>query len=349
MSPSQPNEKILYDALLKRDSAYEGLFFVGVRTTGIFCRLTCTARKPKRENVVFFATAGEALSAGYRPCKLCQPLRPRGAVPDWMAPILDEIESCADIKLKDADIRRRGVDPNRLRRWFQKHHGMTFQAYLRSLRIGEAFDRIRQGDKVIEAAYSSGYESLSGFTESFKNTTGFSPGKSRRNRLIIMTRILTPLGPMLSGTTDDGICLLEFADRLILETQLNRLKKLLKAELVRGSHPHNALLQRQLDEYFAGERREFQLPLILAGTDFQKRVWSCLRTIPYGSTRSYQQQAEMLGNPAAIRAVARANGQNRMAIIIPCHRVIGKDGQLIGYGGGLWRKTYLLHHERENL
>ncbi|HEX9971923.1 MAG TPA: methylated-DNA--[protein]-cysteine S-methyltransferase, partial [bacterium] len=131
-------------------------------------------------------------------------------------------------------------------------------------------------------------------------------------------------------------------------TQIKRLKKLFKAELMPGSSPHFSQLEQEIKEYFGGARKEFSVPLIIAGTVFQQQVWSALQTIPYGETRSYKQQSEIIGNPKAIRAVARANGDNRIGIIIPCHRVIGSNGELVGYGGGLWRKQYLLNLEREN-
>jgi len=348
MNNSLPDETTMYQALLNKDSSFEGLFFVGVKTTGIFCRPTCNARKPKKENVEFFPSTREALLNGYRPCKLCHPLGYQGEIPAWLKTVMDEIDNQPDLRLKDSDLKRRGIDPNRVRRWFKKNHGMTFQTYLRTLRISHAFGRIKYGEKVIEAAYESGYESLSGFTESFKKTTGFSPIKSTQNLMIMITRILTPLGPMLAGATEEGICLLEFVDRRMLETQLNRLKKLFKAELIPGSNKHFNKLDKQIKEYFDGTRKEFTVPLVIAGTAFQKQVWSALQTISYGETRSYKEQAEIIGNPRAIRAVARANGDNRIAIIIPCHRVIGANGELVGYGGGLWRKRYLLNLEAEN-
>jgi len=164
-----------------------------------------------------------------------------------------------------------------------------------------------------------------------------------------VTRILTPLGPMLAGATDEGICLLEFIDRRMMETQLKRINGYLNAQCVPGEHPHLDTLSTQLTEYFEKKREDFDLPLTYPGTDFQKSVWEILRTIPYGTTWSYQQEAEKLGNPKAVRAVAKANGDNRIAIIIPCHRVIGKDGKLAGYGGGLWRKRWLLDHEMGSL
>ncbi len=343
-----PDEDTLYNALLSKDQDYEGIFIVGVKTTGIFCRPTCTARKPKQENVEFFKSTNEALMHGYRPCRVCSPMEYKGEVPAWLKPLLDEVSSSPGIRLRDYDLRKRGIEPARLRRWFKQHHGITFQSYLRSLRIGKAFGRIRFGDKVIEAALESGYDSLSGFTETFKKTIGTTPGNTLNLKIIKVTRILTPLGPMFAGATEEGICLLEFIDRRMLETQIKRLRKLLNAEFVPGDNKHFALLNEQMKEYFEGKRKCFDLPLILKGTAFQEKVWKELLTIPYGITRSYQEQADHIGDIKAVRAVAKANGDNRIAIIIPCHRVIGKDGKLTGYGGGLWRKQFLLDHETRN-
>jgi AraC family transcriptional regulator, regulatory protein of adaptative response / methylated-DNA-[protein]-cysteine methyltransferase len=345
MMQSVPSADVMYNALLKKDSSFEGIFFVAVKTTGIFCRPTCTARKPKREHVEFFKSVRDALTHGYRPCKLCNPLGYKGEIPGWMRPLIDEVDSNAGIKLGDADIRKRGIDPVRVRRWFQKNHGITFQTYLRALRIGNAFGRIRYGEKITSAAFDSGYESLSGFSDSFKKIIGTSPKKSNNIQPVIITRILTPLGPMLAGATEKGICLLEFVDRRMLETQLARIRKYFKAELIPGTNPHFIELSKQISEYFSGKRIKFDLPLVMNGTAFQEKVWMALLNIPYGETRSYKDQAEYIKSPKAIRAVAKANGDNRISIIIPCHRVIGSNGELVGYGGGLWRKKYLLNLE----
>jgi AraC family transcriptional regulator of adaptative response/methylated-DNA-[protein]-cysteine methyltransferase len=345
MDYSLPDNETLYAALVNRDSNFEGIFVVGVKSTGIFCRPTCTARKPKRENVEFFHSAHDALLHGYRPCKVCNPMQYKGAAPDWLTPLLNEINENPMVRLKDSDLRKRCLDPSRVSYWFKKHHGMTFQAYLRALRVGQAFGRIKDGEAVTRTAFDSGYDSLSGFADSFKKTAGFSPNKSQERTLIATTRILTPLGPMLAGATEDGICLLEFIDRRMLETQIKHLNRLFQTECVPGFSRHFDDLNQQLEEYFKGERKEFNLPLVLRGTDFQEKVWQELLTIPYGTTRSYKEQAERVGQPSAVRAVAHANGDNRIAIIVPCHRVIGTDGKLTGYGGGLWRKEYLLNLE----
>jgi AraC family transcriptional regulator of adaptative response/methylated-DNA-[protein]-cysteine methyltransferase len=151
---------------------------------------------------------------------------------------------------------------------------------------------------------------------------------------------------MLAGTTPEGLCLLEFTDRRMLATQLERLVRRLDCVFMPGANEMSALVERELGEYFVGTLREFTVPLVIPGSEFQQRVWECLQGIPYGETRSYAEQARSIGAPAAVRAVARANGDNRISIIIPCHRVVGSDGTLTGYGGGIWRKQYLLDLER---
>ncbi len=150
---------------------------------------------------------------------------------------------------------------------------------------------------------------------------------------------------MVAGATDQGVCLLEFTDRRMLERQLQRLVRLLACHVAPGEHDHLRTLREQLDAYFAGRRRRFDLPLVVPGSGFQQRCWDWLRDIPYGRTRSYADQARAVGRPGASRAVGRANGENRIAVVIPCHRVVRSDGALAGYGGGKWRKQWLLDHE----
>jgi len=343
-----PDADTMYRALVEKDPSFDGLFFTGVTTTGIFCRTTCTAKKPRRENVVFFPTAREALLAGYRPCRVCRPVEPPASTPEAVRRLLAEVEGDPSVRLRDAELRARGIDPTGLRRWFKRNHGLTFQGYLRALRVGAAFGRIRQGERATDAAFDHGWESLSGFGEAFRKVMGAAPTRGVGD-VVTVTRIETPLGPMLAGASDAGICLLEFVDRRMIETQLERIQRLFGARLVPGTSPHLDRLADELGRYFAGDLFEFEVPLDLRGTDFQKRVWSVLRTIAYGRTRSYAEQARVLGDPKAIRAVARANGDNPIAIVVPCHRVVGADGSLTGYGGGLWRKQWLLDHERQHL
>ena len=183
------------------------------------------------------------------------------------------------------------------------------------------------------------------FTEAFASLFGSAPTAARRDRVVTIDRIPTPLGPILAGASDDGVCLAEFVDRRMLATQLNRLRGRLGCHMVPGRNTVIEILERELDAYFNCGLREFSVPLICPGTEFQLAVWKALQNIPYGETVSYGDLARTLGRPTAVRAVARANGDNRIAILIPCHRVIGHDGRLTGYGGGLWRKQRLLELE----
>ena len=339
----------MYKALVNKDVSYEGTFIAAIRTTGIFCRPTCTARKPKAENVEFFKTTKEAILKGYRPCKVCNPLEKLGETPGYIKDILEKLNANPSVKIKDWDLTQKGIEPSKVRRWFLKNHGITFHAYQRMFRINSAFKKIQNGEPVTSVAFDAGYESLSGFNDSFKSIFGVSPSNSKEKQIINITRLETPLGTMFAGAVEEGICLLEFTDRKMLETELKLLAKLLNANIIQGANRHFDLLKKQLEEYFEGKRKEFSVPLFTVGTEFQKSVWKELQNIPYGSTRSYLGQAKAMGKSSSVRAVANANGMNRIAIIIPCHRVIGEDGSPTGYGGGIWRKKWLLELEMKNI
>jgi AraC family transcriptional regulator of adaptative response/methylated-DNA-[protein]-cysteine methyltransferase len=343
---SLPPRDEMVRAMLDRDGQYDGIFYTAVRTTGIFCRPSCPARKPDPGNVEFYSRTREALFAGFRPCKRCRPLEVGETAPPWVVRLLKVVEEDPERRLLDADLRAMGFDPSRVRRWFRRHHGMTFHAYQRALRLGRALKGIASGDDIAQTAYNNGYESLSGFYTAMQKLTGRPPGGSRDAAVVRLSRIATPVGPMLAGATHEALVLLEFVDRRMLETQLRRLAHALDCVLVPGDNDVLRQTAAEMAEYFAGRRREFTVPLLAQGTEFQRAVWEGLREIPYGQTRSYGQQAARLGRPDAVRAVARANGDNPIAIVIPCHRVIGSDGRLTGYGGGLWRKQALLDLER---
>jgi AraC family transcriptional regulator of adaptative response/methylated-DNA-[protein]-cysteine methyltransferase len=340
--------EIMYDAMLRRDSSFEGIFYTAVRTTGIFCRPTCTARKPKFENVEFFHSTRDAILHGYRPCKVCKPLEPAGNMPASVKSLLDELTLDPSLILNDADLTKRGVQPEFVRRWFKKYHGITFHAYQRMMRINSAFGKLKSGERVTDVAFDAGYESLSGFTDAFKSTLGISPSESGETAVINIIRFNSPLGSMFACATCEGVCLLEFTDRKMLETELRTLTKALKGSIIHGRNSHLDLLEKEIMEYFEGKRKEFSVKLQTPGTPFQKEVWEELVRIPYGKTRSYKEQALALNRPGAVRAVANANGMNRIAIVVPCHRVIGDDGHLTGYGGGIWRKKWLLDFERSS-
>ncbi|AKK73877.1 XRE family transcriptional regulator [Chryseobacterium gallinarum] len=339
-------EEIMYQASYTKDPSFEGVFWMGVKTTGIFCRPTCTARKPKFQNVEFFSNTKDALLKGYRPCKVCKPLENPDVTPLYIKELLHEITADPSLKLKDYDLVKRGWEPATVRRWFLKHHGMTFQAFQRMSKLNTAFKKIQQGESVTGVAFEVGYESLSGFNESFKNIFGVSPKNNTMEKIIDLKRIETILGTMIACADENGICLLEFSDRKALPTELKSISRYYNANIIQGENPHFTTLEKELTEYFEGKRSIFTVPLSPVGTAFQKKVWEILQGIPYGSTRSYQEQADILGSPQSVRAVANANGLNKISIIIPCHRVIGSNGQLTGYGGGIWRKQKLLELEK---
>ena len=345
----QLTHDIMYKAAVEKDTSFEGIFFTAVKTTGIFCRPSCTARKPKSENVEFFRSSKEAILKGYRPCLVCKPLEKLHETPEIIKKILQELSLDPSIKLKDADLISRGIEPATIRRWFIKNHGITFHAYQRMHRINTAFKKIQNGETVTTTAFDTGYESLSGFGDSFKNIFGVAPNKSKEQKMIDLKRIETPLGTMIACGVKEGICLLEFSDRKMLETELKSLAKKLNATIIQGDNEHFQLLENELTQYFNDRLKNFTVPIVTPGSHFQQSVWNALKTIPYGETTSYKTQAIATGNGLAVRAVANANGMNRICIIIPCHRVIGSDGQLTGYGGGLWRKKYLLEMEEETI
>ena len=341
-----PSTAEMYRALVERDQSFEGLFFACIRTTGIFCRPTCHARKPKPENVEYAPTIQEALHRGYRPCLLCEPMSAGTSAPNWLAPLLDEIRLYPDRKLRDHDLRVRGLDPVQVRRTFKRSFGMTFQAYQRACRLGTAMKSLHAGAPTIDAGMDAGFESDSGFREAFARVFGETPGRARGTALLVATWIESPLGPMLAIASDAGLELLEFVDRRALETELRELKRVLRGAIVPGDHPVLRKTADQLREYFAGTRRDFDIPLNQHGSAFQLAAWKALCEIPYGETRSYTDMARRVGSPGAVRDIGRVNGQNQIAIVVPCHRVIRADGSLCGYGGGRWRKQWLLDHER---
>ncbi|MEB2774378.1 methylated-DNA--[protein]-cysteine S-methyltransferase [Algoriphagus sp. D3-2-R+10] len=335
-----------YQALLERNSGYVGVFFVCVRTTSVFCISTCRARKPKKENVEFYTSIKDALGNGYRPCKVCKPTLNANQAPEQVEKAMFLVHQNPKEKIKDYILRQHQISPEIVRRWFNANYGMTFQSYQRMFRINNAYQELKIGKNATHAAFDSGYESLSGFNYTFKKLVGDSPQKSLDRNIIWISRLTTPLGPMFMCATETGICLLEFVDRRMLETEFKDLQRLLNATILTGENEHIKQGIEEIIAYFEGRIQQFNVKLHTPGTDFQNKVWDCLQEINYGSTTTYLHQARKMNHPKAVRAVASANGRNRVSIIIPCHRVIGKDGKLTGYGGGIERKKWLIEHEK---
>jgi AraC family transcriptional regulator, regulatory protein of adaptative response / methylated-DNA-[protein]-cysteine methyltransferase len=340
-----PSLETMHRAVDNRDKTFEGVFVVAIVTTNIFCRPGCPARAALPQNRRFFSTAAEALFAGFRACKRCKPLD-RPGLPSWATSLIEELDVRPDQRITAAGLRQRGIEPARARRVFQQHFGMSFHAYGRARRLSTALTQIRNGAPVDDVVFGSGFSSHSGFRDAFSKTFGRTPARSRDYGCVTTLLYHSPLGSIILGAVDDGLCLLEFTDRRMLPYQMTVLGRYFGARIVPGNHAHLDQTREELEQYFRGERREFSVPIVAPGTPFQQRVWDAVRAIGYGHTKSYQEIAVVVESPDAERAVGRANGFNRIGIIIPCHRVVTKDGKLGGYGGGLWRKQRLLDLER---
>lgn len=342
-----PDHETLYRALLERDPAYDGHVFVGVTSTGVFCRLTCPARKPLFENTRFHDSVAACLEAGFRPCRRCRPLDPVGQREPLVSTLLERLEDDPERIWSEGDLVALGYDPSTVRRTFKRHLGLTFLDMARLRRAGRGMDRLAAGAGVIDAQQSAGYASGSGFREAIVRLLGDVPVSLRGREWLRADWLETPIGTMLAVADDHALHLLEFFDRTALPTELKKLRVATRSSITFG---RNAMIDRiagELHDYFAGRRLVFETPLARHGSTFTQSVWEALVAIPPGTTRSYGAIAHDLGYHTAVRAVARANGANQLAIVIPCHRVIGADGSLTGYGGGLWRKDWLLRHERK--
>jgi len=329
-------------AVERRDRAYDGRFVTGVLTTGIYCRPSCAARHPERRNVRFFVNGAEARKAGLRACKRC--------LPDDVA--RDEKAVLAAIRvIKNAEDRvslddlaeRTGYSPTHFQRVFKRATGLSPAAYARAIREERARDSLSAAERVTDAIYDAGYEAPSRFYEDTKGKLGMTASDWRNGgagRTIHWTTVNTTLGSMLVAATEIGVCCLSFDEG---EEELRA--RFPQAELVRGG----AAFQELLDQVVAAIEQpaldNSHIPLDVKGTAFQQRCWQALRQIPAGETRSYGEQAAMLGNPKASRAVGSANGANNIAVLIPCHRVIAADGGLGGYAYGLRIKEELLKRE----
>ncbi|QDU35479.1 Bifunctional transcriptional activator/DNA repair enzyme Ada [Poriferisphaera corsica] len=339
----------LYTALVNKDPNYEGIFFAGIKTTNIFCRPTCPARKPNPENCEYFKTPQDALLAGYRPCKRCHPLSLPSQTSSLIKKLIDAVEAEPEKRWKDRDFHALGADPSTVRRHFKKRFGMTFVAYARARRMGLALSNIRTGKPIIQSQLAAGYESASGFRDAFSRIMGTPPSKNKQQTHLSADWIDTPLGPMIAIADDSHLHLLEFVDRRGLEREVERLRLKRNAVIIPNQTAITKSIAKELTQYFQGKLKTFKTPTIYLGSPFQQQVWDTLRTIPYGSTWSYSQLAYQLNRPTAARAVARANGTNQLAIIIPCHRIINKDGNLGGYAGGIPRKQQLLNLESKSV
>jgi AraC family transcriptional regulator of adaptative response/methylated-DNA-[protein]-cysteine methyltransferase len=342
----KPDHDTLYDALIRRDPAHDGLHFVCVTSTRVFCRLTCSARKPKSENCIFEDTIAACLSAGFRPCKRCRPMLHHGGTDPAVTGLIEALEADPGRRWSEQDVIARGHDPSTVRRAFNRRFGMSFLEMARLRRLGSGVDSLSGGESVIEAQLDAGYGSGSGFRAAITRLFGTAPVALRGQALLKADFLETPIGTMVAIADDHALHLLEFTDRPALSSEITRLQACQKQGVMLGKTRIIEETRDEIARYFDGQGTGFTVRLAGHGSAFERAVWQALRLIPAGETRSYSRLAADLGRESAIRAVARANGANQIAIIIPCHRVIGADGSLTGYGGGLWRKRWLLEHER---
>lgn len=335
-----------WTAVLDRDAAADGRFVYAVTSTRIYCRPTCPSRRPHRRHVRFFATPAAAEGAGYRACLRC---RPTEAEPDALRRVREARryldEHLDETVTLDQLGRAVGVSPWHLQRTFKQVTGVTPRAYAGARRMERMKARLKEGDSVTRATYEAGYSSPSRVYDQSRSRLGMTPGayqRGGRGVRIRFTTVPTALGHVLVAATDRGLCSVTLGDEAAsLETALRR------------EYPA-ANVERQDDELrgwagavvarMAGDEAE-RLPLDVGGTAFQCRVWDALQRIPRGSTRSYAEIARELGQPSAARAVARACATNRLALVIPCHRVVREDGGLGGYRWGVERKRELLARE----
>ncbi|WP_213298412.1 bifunctional DNA-binding transcriptional regulator/O6-methylguanine-DNA methyltransferase Ada [Paraburkholderia sacchari] len=344
--PALTTDDERWDAIAARDARADGQFFYAVRTTGVFCRPSCASRLPRRENVEFFADAEAARAAGYRECKRCRP----GGLPRELEIVR---RACAAL---DADPQARltlaqlgevvHLSPFHLQRLFKRVLGVSPRQYQAARRGAVLRDALAQGADVTRASADAGFNSSSRLYESVAGELGMAPSAFRRKGAGLTIRYagaVTPLGRVLIAATDKGICRIAFGD------DPNELSASLSADFSNAHCIEDtaglAPFVAQIDAYLHGRREHIELPLDIAATAFQQRVWDALQRIPYGETRSYTQIAETLGAPRAVRAVASACASNPVALAIPCHRVVQKGGALAGYRWGLARKAALIDAE----
>jgi len=346
---SLPATDVMRRAFLSSDESWDGLFVVGVPSTGIFCRPGCPARKPRSDGLSYFATPREAVRAGFRSCRRCRPERPVGEEPEWVSTLLGAVDREPGRRWSEADLESLGVSPSRVRRWSVHTFGMSFMAYARARRLGWAFSEIRRGRAVGRVAIECGYDSLSGFQSAFRKLFGGPPTDVRDDDLLRIAPVPTPLGLMLAGVRGERLLVLEYVGSGTRESVIERLCARMGLRPLPLASDAIASVRAQLREYHAGARAHFDLPLEPSGTCFQRSVWEAVSAIPFGETRTYGALAATLGAKSAARALGTAIARNPLELVVPCHRVVGSDGGLTGYAGGLWRKRRLLEMERRNL
>lgn len=330
-----------WEAVLNRNPQAEGYFWYGVTSTKIFCRPSCPSRRPKRENVRFFKCLDEAKQAGFRSCKRCKPDQVQGAV--RAVAQAQALLDTAETEPKLADLAAHvGLSPYYLQRLFKQHMGVSPKQYFMRQRTERLKRSLKEGHNVTTALYDAGHDSPSTLYAASTDQLGMLPkvyangGVDQEIHFVI---VKSQLGPMLVAATTRGLCSVQFGDATELKQAL--LDEFSKAQCTEDAQPLQHYIQA-LHDFLAGQNNLDDLPTDAKGTEFQERVWNALRKIPHGETRTYSEIAEAIGQPQAVRAVARACATNPVALIVPCHRVVRKGGQLSGYRWGVERKKEIL-------
>ena len=339
-----------WHAVVERDTSADGCFYYGVKTTGIFCRPSCSSRLPNRENIEYFISSQEAKASGYRECKKCKPTETsiKEETQQKVIKACRIIENSNEIP-KLADLAKEvGLSAYHFHRLFKKHIGVTPKQFASNYRSKRLKDNLKSRDSITEALYEAGYSSSSGLYNKNQDQLSMKPKEYKAGGIGITIQYGVAeciLGWVIVAATDIGICSVELGDDP--ETLPKQLQdRFPKAMLIKAG-PGFTRLVKEVVNFIKSPSDNFNLPLDIQGTAFQQQVWNILRQIKPGETMNYSEVAEKIGNPEAVRAVASACSSNKLAVVIPCHRVISKDGKLTGYRWGLDRKKILLENEKE--
>ena len=339
-----------WNAVLSRDERMDGRFVTGVRTTGIYCKPSCPAKHPYRSNVVFFLGPSEAEQAGFRPCKRCNPRESVSARSDLVQRICQYINTNLDEKLTLASLSvEADLSPFHLQRTFKKVLGISPRQYVETRRLDKLKRSLSRGKTVTSAGYDAGFRSRGRLYVGSTSQLGVRPGLFRRGGEGLQIRYTitdSPVGRLLLGATRSGVC------AVCLGASDEAVEVALREDYYAAdiSRDDNAMKEwaGHFSKYFEGHEFPRNLPIDVQATAFQWKVWKHIRAIPYGQTASYAKIAEQIGEPRAVRAVANACARNHVALIVPCHRIVGSKGELRGYRWGVKRKQAILSLERNS-